>query len=1051
MRFLLLLFAAIAAHAQTRINILEIIPNPADSATGEFRLREKRANGTNYVGFKSPVAVGANVMWTLPAADSSGCFSSDGAGVITIAACSGSGSLPVSDTTAIVYGATDPTKQVFINVDTLVTSGTTRTLFVPDYSITLLGQDNTSYASAPVQYTQISSTHDGGSPTSTAASADGDLILSFVSLATDNGSGHTSRASLINSRIKTDSFGGGSTHYGGEMEFVTYKIGGGSNILLMDKDGNFGPEPAFGNAMSTGTSGTPWINAHSNTFWGYATNPLKLSRSGRTTSQNMEFCNGTCASGTGDWALGMGSGWADSSQSEYYLLPYGGANVPVFEVEESGNSRFTGNLTVTANTISNTFNALTGAGGSYKVGGTTVIDASRNGTFNNVTVAGTCTGCGGGGAGGGIPNSVVLSDYTAFSTCNGDIAAGFANAVNALDAIGGGTLIVPAGQWCSDSKLQITKNKITVQGVSGWGNAGAVASTARSASRLGWRTAPGSPTALIEFYHTKGGGLRDITLQGSPLVGFSGGYTNVNANTRLLRLVNSSYGLFYNFNGEWWTNGPGVECTTDTNALDEGCAHNTFIHMTLNYFRETDNVSGVLLDGEAGAVGSGSNCACSNIFIGGQITYAKDGSGTYGMKLKFADNNRVYGTFITASGTKATTNPVISFERTTLGGCRDSTTLAPVSCAAGGAVASFPQENTFQDVSLGIGNGVYAVQGQSGIGENIINLMGGDCGGALMSGGYRDCTPNVDYIRGTVNGRMYGNLNSPPSISWAASDTTQTAMLKLDQWSSSYTNGGSIGYYRQGVLSGKMDYDVNNGMGFYTTAPLSSMSKKWSILTNGGFVPSVDGAYGVGAGNAHLNVIYSQNYQGYISGAMSNNLQSDTKIDHFMDVFNSSASSNSPFIHFRRWRGSRTFPSPAATGDRLGGLAWFGGIGSGTSTVKARVEVDIDSGTDASEMRFAVTNPSNVMADKMTLKYNVLDANGIAATFGQVTALAGMTVVGTISTTAVNTTSLTATGAVFASAGYQTGSGTGLTTTVTVPCGTLSYSGGILISKGTCP
>lgn len=41
----------------------------------------------------------------------------------------------------------------------------------------------------------------------------------------------------------------------------------------------------------------------------------------------------------------------------------------------------------------------------YKMGNVTVIDNSRNGFFNNLTVSGTCTGCGGGGGGGGLPVS----------------------------------------------------------------------------------------------------------------------------------------------------------------------------------------------------------------------------------------------------------------------------------------------------------------------------------------------------------------------------------------------------------------------------------------------------------------------------------------------------------------------------------------------------------------------------------------------------------------------------------------------------------------------
>src|SRR3989344_3021197 len=54
---------------------------------GELRLKD--ADSSNYVGFKSPSVVGSNQIWTLPSTDSSGCFQSNGVGLITIAACSG--------------------------------------------------------------------------------------------------------------------------------------------------------------------------------------------------------------------------------------------------------------------------------------------------------------------------------------------------------------------------------------------------------------------------------------------------------------------------------------------------------------------------------------------------------------------------------------------------------------------------------------------------------------------------------------------------------------------------------------------------------------------------------------------------------------------------------------------------------------------------------------------------------------------------------------------------------------------------------------------------
>ena len=67
-------------------------------------------------------------------------------------------------------------------------------------------------------------------------------------------------------------------------------------------------------------------------------------------------------------------------------------------------------LNVSTNTDANSIQSAGGAntcvGGScvsgiaYEVNGNKVVDSSRNGFFNNLTVTGTCTGCGGGGGGG---------------------------------------------------------------------------------------------------------------------------------------------------------------------------------------------------------------------------------------------------------------------------------------------------------------------------------------------------------------------------------------------------------------------------------------------------------------------------------------------------------------------------------------------------------------------------------------------------------------------------------------------------------------------------
>lgn len=69
--------------------------NTSAGNTGEARLLELAANGTNYVGFKAPDAITGNVIWTLPATDGSSgqALTTNGSGVLSFATISGGGSV----------------------------------------------------------------------------------------------------------------------------------------------------------------------------------------------------------------------------------------------------------------------------------------------------------------------------------------------------------------------------------------------------------------------------------------------------------------------------------------------------------------------------------------------------------------------------------------------------------------------------------------------------------------------------------------------------------------------------------------------------------------------------------------------------------------------------------------------------------------------------------------------------------------------------------------------------------------------------------------------
>ncbi len=95
---------------------------------GDLRLGD--ADGSNYVAFQSAATVGSNVTWTLPSADSSGCFQSNGSGTVTIGSCGGGGGAAFSaitsgtNTTAAMVvgtGATlDYTASGTINASSLI-------------------------------------------------------------------------------------------------------------------------------------------------------------------------------------------------------------------------------------------------------------------------------------------------------------------------------------------------------------------------------------------------------------------------------------------------------------------------------------------------------------------------------------------------------------------------------------------------------------------------------------------------------------------------------------------------------------------------------------------------------------------------------------------------------------------------------------------------------------------------------------------------------------------------------------------------------------------
>lgn len=120
--FIICVLTAIAVFPQAQTPFT--ITQSAGSATGEIRMQERRTNGTDYVGLKAPQSVAASTVWTLPAADgtSGQCLQTDGAGVLSFAACAGYWTLSGSDiyrsTGVVTIGHTSPTVRLGQNLNT---------------------------------------------------------------------------------------------------------------------------------------------------------------------------------------------------------------------------------------------------------------------------------------------------------------------------------------------------------------------------------------------------------------------------------------------------------------------------------------------------------------------------------------------------------------------------------------------------------------------------------------------------------------------------------------------------------------------------------------------------------------------------------------------------------------------------------------------------------------------------------------------------------------------------------------------------------------------
>lgn len=113
MRLLLFFLLPLMALGQTRlIPDVIVLPKSDDSATGELRLFELGSNGANYVGFRSPPALAADSVWTLPDSDGSPgqYIQTDGANNLSFA----DGGHPAVSGTTLARGEGDSAPEAYL-------------------------------------------------------------------------------------------------------------------------------------------------------------------------------------------------------------------------------------------------------------------------------------------------------------------------------------------------------------------------------------------------------------------------------------------------------------------------------------------------------------------------------------------------------------------------------------------------------------------------------------------------------------------------------------------------------------------------------------------------------------------------------------------------------------------------------------------------------------------------------------------------------------------------------------------------------------------------
>lgn len=165
----------------------------------------------------------------------------------------------------------------------------------------------------------------------------------------------------------------------GSIDFWTRNASGNQRRIAISPDGHL---LTYNAGQTLGTTSGYWSAAYLN-----GASPFFLDRPTRSSNQSATWTIAGATTGNGTWTFGM---QPNSSESSFHITHAGNNR---FVLLENGQLDLSGPAINGLSAVASfaTVNAVSNP--AYRVGGTTVIDSSRNATFVNLTLSGTCTGC----------------------------------------------------------------------------------------------------------------------------------------------------------------------------------------------------------------------------------------------------------------------------------------------------------------------------------------------------------------------------------------------------------------------------------------------------------------------------------------------------------------------------------------------------------------------------------------------------------------------------------------------------------------------------------